>query len=284
MTWKEILKAKGLTDAQIAEIEKTAGAAVSEFDVLIQTAETKNAEATRLHTEATEKTKKLNEWWNDDATKQINEAFSKASTAEAQAAFYRTQVEEAKKAGFIGADAPGYKPPAADPANPNPGGHFVPGGNPTPGSPRFMTSQEVANAVSNTFFISNEHQRLFGEPLPGEALSQLMQEASEQKTTAMKLWESKYKVPEKRAEITANAQKAHDDKIAKETEERVRREYAEKYGNPETRPMVPSRFPKYAQDGAQGGKPDKLAWTRPNAKENFRQKIHEQVAKETTVH
>lgn len=283
MTWRELLKAKGLTDEQIKAIETTAGPAIAEFDSLITTAETKNAEAARLVAEATEKTTKLNQWWNEDATKQINEAFSKATTAEAQAEFYRKQAESAKANGFIPADAPGYKPPvaAADPANP---GTFVPGANPVPGSPRYMTGPEVANAVSNTFYISNEHQRLFGEPLPGEALQQLMQEAGEQRTTAMKLWESKYKVPEKRAEISANAQKTHDDKIAKDTEDRVRREYAEKYGNPETRPMVTSRFPKYAQDGAQGGKTDKLAWARPNAKENFKQKIHEQVAKETTVH
>lgn len=275
MTWRELLKAKGLTDAQIAEIEKTAGPAISEFDNLITTAEAKNQEAAKLAAEAKERDERINKFWKDEATPQINEAFAKVATAEAQAAFYKTQAEKAKENGFLPSDAPGYKPTE----NPDPKGTFVPGANPVPGSPKYMTEAQAIEALTSVSFLLTEHERLFKEPL-ATPLEELMAEAGKRGIKVRQVWEEKYKVPERRRAIAEEAQKAHDDKIAKETEEKVRREYADKYGNPETRPMAPSRFPKYARpDG--GGQPDKLAWANPEAKARFRQKIHEQVAKET---
>jgi hypothetical protein len=281
MKWQEVLKAQGQTDEQIKAIETTLGANGNLFDSVIVAADRANQEAQRTLAAAAEKETKINKFWNEDATPQINDAFSKVAQTAAERDFYKRQAEEAKKFGFVAADAPGYVAP--NPGAPGGAPAFIPGSNPVPGSPgapKFMTHEEAALAIANTQFIVNEHMRLFGEPLPGEAMRELMVEAGNSRTQARQVWESKYKVPEKRAEITAAAAKKQADEIRADERAKVQKEFADRYGNENTRPMVQSRFPKYAGREQSGG-PDKLAWSRPDAKANFKQRIHEQVAKET---
>lgn len=274
--WKTVLKEAGQTDQQIADIEKTLGTSGALFDTLIANADAANTEAAAKLAQVTEKTTKLNNWWENDATKQINEAFGKATTAQAEAAYYRTQAEKAKEAGFLPKDAPGYVAPKAG----EPEAGFKPGQNPVPGSPQYMTADQVIGMQATSMYIMGEHQRLFGTPLPGDEVIALLNEAGTTKQKAVDVWRSKYKVTEKIAELSAADQKKHDDAIRTEEREKTTRAFHEQYGNPETRPMQASRFPKYAQQGATGG-PDRLAWSRTGAKEAFKQKIHEQVAKET---
>src|SRR5690242_2941947 len=145
MTLEEILKAKGQTPEQIAAILNTLGPAKSIFEETLQSAEAKNAEAARLVAEATEKEAKINKFWNDEATPQINKAFSEKATAEAQAEFYRKQAESAKASGFIPQDAPGFKAPEVG-ADGKP--VVVPGANPVPGSPAYMTVDQGVRAIS----------------------------------------------------------------------------------------------------------------------------------------
>lgn len=274
-SWKEILKEAGQTDEQIKAIETTLGTSGALFDTIIANAETANTKAAETLAQATDKTTKLNEWWNNDATKQINEAFSKATTAQAEAAFYKTQADKAKESGFLPKDAPGYVDPKA---TPNP--VVVANANPVPGSPQYMTAEQAAGMMANSMYISNEHLRLFGKPLAGDEVVALLNEASAAKIKAVDHWRAKYKVQERVSEMSAAEQKTHDDAIRAEENEKVTRQFTERYGNPETRPMQPSRFPKYAQSPT-GGTPDRLAWSKPSAKEDFKRKIHEQVAKET---
>lgn len=277
-TWKEILKENGQTDEQIKAIETTLGTSGALFDSIITGAEAKNAEAARTLQQATEKETKINEFWNKTATPQINEAFSKVATLEAQAAFYKTQADKAKESGFIPSDAPGYTPPA----NPNPAATpgFVPNANPVPGSPQYVTAEQAASYSANAMYISNEHLRLFGKPLSGDEIVGLLTEANTTKTKAVDVWRNKFKVPERIQELAATDAKAHEDKIRTDERDKVTREYHEKYGNDETRPRVASHFPKYAERTTAGA-PDRKAWAKPDAKEKFKQKIHEQVRKET---
>lgn len=274
MSWKETLKAKGKTDAEIAEIEKAVGASGAIFDEIISGADLRLAEAT-------EKEKKLNTWWENDATKQINETYSKLTNAQAEAAFYRTQAEEAKKAGFIKADAPGFTPPTATTTTTTTP-TFQPGQNPVPGSPgapQYMTVGQATAALSGAAYLITEHQRLFNEPLPD--LDGLMTEAVNTGKKAKDVWETKYNVAAKRQAIAEAAQKAHDDKVRQEERERVTREMADRYGNDGTRPQRTSAHPEYIPKDATG-KPDKLAWAKDDRRTNLRQRIHEQVAKEQT--
>jgi hypothetical protein len=284
-TLAEMLKAAGQTDEQIRAILSTLGPAQSVFETALTEADRKNAEAATKLAEAAEKERKLNEFWNNDATPQINEAFSKVAQKEAEAAFYRAQAEDAKKNGFIPADAPGYKPPTAGGNNPpqNPpvrdnGGRFVP--NPdVPGSPVYLTADQGLDAISEAAYLMSEHQRLFGEPLPD--LRELVV-ASGQTRGAKKardIWAEKYKVAEKRAEIDAAKKAAERAAIEKEVTAKIAKEYADKYGNENTRPMMASRYPNYAKDEKTGA-PDKLAWTRPDKRERLRKRIFEQIEKE----
>lgn len=273
MTLEEILKAKGQTPEQIQAILTAVGPAKSIFEETLQTAEQKNTEAAAKLAEATEKETKLNKFWQEDATPQINEAFSKVATAEAERDFYRKQAESAKTSGFLPKDAPGYVAPGAD-GKPV----VVAGGNEVPGSPKFLTIDQGVSAIGEAAYLLTEHQRLFNEPLPD--LTELMTQAGTSRRRARDVWSEKYKVPERRQTIQAEARKKHDDGIREEERKKVATEYAQKYGNEGTRPMVASRFPNYAKDEKTGGA-DKMAWTRGDKREKLRSKIMEQVEKET---
>ena len=283
MSWKDVLKSKGKTDAEIAEIEKAVGASGAIFDEVISGADQASRDAQTRLAEAAEKERKINEFWDKQATPQINEAFSRVTRAEAEAAFYRTQAEEAKKLGFIPGTAPGFDPAKVanpNPANPNP--TFNPNANPVPGSPgapQYMTQEQAVAALSGAAFLMTEHQRLFNEPLPN--LGELMQEAGRTGKKATDVWMSKYNVEAKRKELADAAQKAHDDAIRTEAYKKAQQDLADKYGNENSRPQRISARPEYIPKDA-AGKPDTLAWTKDDKRTSLRQRIHEQVAKEGT--
>ncbi len=141
-----------------------------------------------------------------------------------------------------------------------------------------MTIDQGVSAIGEAAYLLTEHQRLFNEPLPD--LTELMTQAGTSRRRARDVWSEKYKVPERRQTIQAEAQKKHDDAIREEERKKVATEYAQKYGNEGTRPMVASRFPNYAKD-EKTGLADKLSWTKNDKRERLRARIHEQVAKET---
>jgi hypothetical protein len=284
-TLRELLKESGQTDDQINATLVTLGPAQGLFETALQAADRANTDAAAKLAEAQGKETKLNTFWNDTATPQINEAFSKAAAAEAEVARYKTMVEAAKKYGFINDDAAGGG--GEDHANAGGGngggrggdGKFLP--NPVPGSPGqpvYLTEEQGVAAITEAAYLMSEHQRLFGEPLPD--LGELVKQAGQTKRKARDIWGEKYGVEKKRQEIATAAKAAERAAIATEERAKIAKEYADKYGNEGTRPMVPSRFPSYAKDPATGA-PDKLAWTKPDKREKLRQRIHEQVAKET---
>jgi hypothetical protein len=280
MSWREAAKAMGWTDEQLKALETANPKAGEIFESVIKEAADAKRAADAKVQEATEKEKKINTFWENDATPKINDAYSKVAAAQAEAAFYRTQAEEAKKLGFVKADAPGYKAP--DPANPNPNPNPTPGFNPnpvpgSPGAPKFMTTTEAMGALTTVSYLMSEHQRLFGEPLP--SLEELMNEAQTRGVKAKDVWETKYNVKAKRDEIAAAAQKKHDDAVAEAAVTKWKTDNADKLFNENTRPQGISMHPKYAGVDAQG-KPDKLAWTKEDRGQALRDRIKQQVAKE----
>lgn len=287
-TLEERLQDAGQTDEQIKAIVATLGPARGVFDGALSEAERLNLDATNKLTEAQKKTTDLNKFWNDEATPQINEALSARVVAEAQANFYRTQAQEAKKAGFIAADAPGFDEHKNDDKNRNRraedsngnrdrGGRFVEGE--VPGSPKYLTADQGVEAISEAAYLLTEHQRLFNEPLPD--LRELMTDAGQSRRKARQVWEEKYKVGDRRTAIAAELKAKERAEIEKDVTAKIAKQYADKYGNENTRPLQPSRFPNYAKD-AVTGVPDKLAWTKADKRERLRSRIYEQVAKEGT--
>ena len=280
MTLRDKLKALGKTEEEISQILTTLGGNTQLFEQIITTAASESTAAAAKLADAQERERKLNEFWTNDATPQINDAFSQKAQAEARAKFYETQVEEARKAGFLPAAAPAGNPANPNPANPNPANPnpVQPNANPVPGSPAFMTIEQATAALSEMSYLQAEHFRLFSEPLD---IGPIMQEASQTRGgKARDVWMKKYNVEGKRKEIADAAQKKHDDAIREETTKKVTQEITSRFANENTRTMVPSRFPQFARDEKTGA-PDKQAWTRPNRREDLRNRMHEQATRES---
>lgn len=271
MSIADTLKKNGYTDEQIASITGALGSnadAVKAFESGLNEADTKLAQATAKET-------RLNEWWQNEATPQINEVHSKVAQAEARAAFYQKQVESAKESGFIPADAPAAAVTVTQTRDG--GGRFVPGANDVPGSPKFMTQDEGWTALSTASWAMAEYSRLNeGKPIPDD-IADLVKESQSVRKPFKQYVEEKYNFGGRRKEIAEAAQKAHDEKVAKDAVAKDRQEQAERYGsNPDLRPgatSLHSRFPQPSKDGKQ-------SWSDPNARENMRQKAHELVRKQ----
>lgn len=269
MTIQERLKARGFSDKQIADIVAAGGDSIAKFDEIFAEADTKAADAERKLAEATATETRVKNWWDTDATKQINDVHSKNATLEAERAFYKTQAEKAKEAGFLPADAPGFK---AD-ANPVPGSPAIV----KPGDPRYMTQDEGYKALTTATWVVSEHMRLNGGAPPPDDLETLVAEANAKRMKVREYVEQKYDFGKRRTEIAAAKQKEHDEKIAKDAADAVRKEYADKQNNPDLRPQVTSNFSKFKQ-GEKGA--DNLAWSKPGAKEAMRQTAREMANKE----
>ncbi len=285
---RDILKEAGQTEEQINSIVATLGPATSLFETTLQAAEQKETAAAAQLADAEKKTKDLNDFWNTKATPEINEAFSRATAAETRAAALQAERdqlrESASRYGFLPAETAEEKT-AREAKERGAAPVIVPGTNVVPGSPGAaagFTETQIIDAIATSSYLMTEHQRLFGEPLPD--LRAIINEAGRVKRKAEDVWNEKYGVPKKREELAAAAKAAERETIRKEEHEKVAREYAEKYGHEGTAPMVPSRFPQYAKDEKTGA-PDKLAWTRTDKRERLRNRILQQVQKETaTVH
>jgi hypothetical protein len=108
------------------------------------------------------------------------------------------------------------------------------------------------NAMAQFVQISNEHQRLFGQPL--EDFESLMADvdnlpAHERGRLGVKdVWARRYNVEGKRAEIRAAEQAAHDKKIRDEAVRETELKYVQQRANPllrapvsSSQPFIPSR-------------------------------------------
>jgi len=263
MTTREILKQTGLTDEQITALDAKV---LAGFDTVLTTA-AQERDAAELASRAqrelydTQIAPALDAWGNEKAT------------LEATAAFYKTQAEAAKGAGFIPKDAPGYTAPPARSAD----GTFVAGGNVVPGSPGFTPAQGIT-AISNATWAFQEHARLFNQPAPDD-FETLLNEATAQKLPFRDYVSRKYKFTEKKAEMTAAAQKAHDDAIVKETETRLRKEYAEAGGNnPGVRVGGDSQYAKVRAAVDAGTRKDPLKMNAEERRANTREMINRDIA------
>jgi len=278
-TLEQLLKEKGQTDDQIKNILSTLGPARDVFESELREADRKNTEAQAALASATEKETRIDKFWKEEATPQINTWSSEVASAKAREAFLRTQVDEAKKQGFIAAELPGDGGAAAAAAGgaaaaaaaaAGGNGHRAnPNSNEVPGSP---SMSEILNAITTVSRLEGEHQKLFGEPLID--LPEIMEEARKTGRKAIDVWATKYKVQERRDTIAREAKEKETAELTKTIETKVRKEYAEKYGDPNRAPMVPSRFPNYAKDEKTGA-PNKMAWTDPDRKQKLRNSILE---------
>ena len=248
MTIQERLKASGITDEEIKTLE-TAGL-LPKLSPVIEGAYTAKDEADRLAAEAKTQKEEFENYFNNEVVPEVNKVYSDAIAANARAAALEQQNVKLKEYGFLKPET--GIPPAITPTPPpgNNGPTVIPNANPVPGSPQFVTPDQLekmvdarASGVVDAFFTAGDlqadHFELFGTPLKG--LKELADEARRARITPRQMWEKKFNVQAKRDEIAKKIQEDHDNKIRQETEVRVKSEMA----NPMTRLGIPSIAARY---------------------------------------
>src|SRR5258705_36961 len=231
--YSDFLKATGATDEELKTL--VTPTAERAFDKLQSDAEAAAAKIATLDKNYKDYQVSVNGWHEENNAKLIkaqNDAVANAAeSARAKAALMELQtrglIDVAKDFGWA-TEPPKVVPPALD--------------------ERYVSLdkfQEVANSIGDNLAALEdmvmEHKQLFPDrPL---SVRQLRNEALAAKKSVHEYWESKYKVGEAR-ETAAKTQR--DAEIAKWKAEGAKEKETElvsKFGNPETRPMVPSHSP-----------------------------------------
>jgi hypothetical protein len=255
----EILKAQGASDADIeamkpllanekftsaieselsakSEAEKRA----SEFEKASKDFEAKFAESSKYAQD-------MQEWYNSQAMPAMTALQKDAMKAREEAVRLQERLRAAKDYGL--ADI-------ADPIDPI----VIPEVKPEPVVKQdlpdlskyatndflLQVAEKEGEAIAMAADISQEHRDLFGTRLN---MTELRKKAVEQKKTLSEVWQSDYRVADRRAELAREAQAA-EEKKKQDWIESIRREEREKVlsqiGNPQTRDPLPSKFPGFA--------------------------------------
>lgn len=236
-TVQEILKQTGLSDAEIAALDQRI---VGGFSTVLTTAEQveKSAREQREQAELAKRSQEAQ--YKEEIVPALNTWGSEKATIMAEREFYRTQAEQAKANGFLPKDAPGYVPQNQQPRNQN--GEYVQNGNGVPGSPQFMKYEDGIKALSNVQYVSNEHIRLYGTPMP-DRFENLVAEAAQQRMDFNDYVDRKYGFATKRQEIERKKAEDHDKEIADKAIKERDQYWAERTsGNPNTRIGADSEF------------------------------------------
>lgn len=269
MTLDEILAQAGMTPEEIGKLDEKAKTA---FTKIRSAAAAELERAASAQAAAVRTKSEVDEWWQKEAVPQLTGQSSEVATARADAARYKTLLEEAKRTGMV----PEIPKEAATPAKDPETGKFVPGANAVPGSPQFMTQQQsLALNVAMTE-LSNEHFALFKEPLTG--LEDLVKTAQSRNMRLRDIWAEHFKVPERKAEIEAQKQAAHDKAIADAAVANAEKKWKEANGsNPNQRQWSASKTPIIRQpEGA-----EKVPWTKDGHREQMRARNRELFHKDT---
>lgn len=273
MTVEEILKQSGMTDDQIKALDAKV---VSGFSTVLTSAATAQQSAV-AEKEAAELAKRAQkELYDTQIAPALDNWAIESAQLKAEREFYRTQAQEAKNGGFIAKDAPGYVAPT-QPLRDD-GGKFVPGGNPVPGSPAYLTKNEGIAAVSNVTWVMSEHQRLYDTPMPDD-FETLMNESIQAHRPFREHVALKYKFNEKKQAVAEARQKERDDKIRADAVAANNKEWAEKVGNnPMVRTPQQSQFGELRKGVDAGQRKDPLMMTREQRRASTRQSIQSDIA------
>jgi hypothetical protein len=233
MTYAEYLKANGATEDEI----KVLDTAVSRraFDKSQSEAEEARASAAKLEETMKNYETRVNSWYQENDAK-LKQVQNKAIASDAEAARAKAALMAAQEQGLLDvAKDLGYTtvPPAKQPEQLD---------------DRYLTMDKFTAAgdafaanLAGLLDAASEHARLFPN-VPFNANS-LRQEAAAVGKTLLPYWEEKYKVRDARE---AAAQRQRDTEIAKWKAEGAKEKETElvsRFGNPETRPMLPSKSP-----------------------------------------
>lgn len=242
-TVADILKANGMSDADIAKIDS---AAMAHLGKVLDTASIAETKARELNEQAALENRAAREMWDQKVSPALDRWGNEKANIEAERDYYKRQAQGAKEAGFIAKDAPGYQPPAGGAGQPQGSdGRYVSGAGTVPGSPTYMTKEEGMRAVTNGTWYVTEHMRLHGAPPPDD-IETLAAEAERNKMPFREWVSKKYKFDERKAEIVATKRKEQDDKLVADTIAARDKFWAERGAgsNPGVRQGAESQFTK----------------------------------------
>lgn len=267
ITVQEVLKQSGFTDEQIAAFDQRA---VQGFTTILSTADQARAEATAAQEKAELAQRATQQTLENEINPALTNWANEKARLEAEAAFYRTQAEQAKAGGFMAAEAPGFKPP--DRGN---NGQFVPG---QTGSPKYVTQEDLLTMGTRMFDAQNEYFRLYGKPMP-DAMAGLLQEAAERRLPFNVHVSQKYGFDKKKLEIAAVETQKNRDVIVKETEDRMRKEFAERGGaNPNLVGAGPSQFTQVRKAVEAGQRKNPVTLSQDERRAQTRETIQREIA------
>lgn len=251
MTHREYLKSIGMTDAKIAELETAFGQDLitKAFEGPLQ----QLTEAQRQVTEATTKREEFETFYQNEVLPKVSTVYQDAINMRTQNAALNERLKAAKEYGFLSDEAATGVVPGTPPGNPVPGSPGAPGAAASGAlDTRYVPADKFASAITDMpamlgrlTKMSNEHFSLFGAPLLD--VDDLITEAQRRKVNVQQVWNEKYKVEDKRKEITAATAATHDRQVA---EEAVRK-YASDHGQPFTRPGIPSTASRFVSKSSE---------------------------------
>jgi hypothetical protein len=243
MTELEWLKQEsGMSDDELKAMETVAGAGKFKAMLLkmVSASEQSKADVQRAENERLA----LEKRYNEEFLPEMRKVTTDSIRAQGEAARMKAELDRAREYGIVpegdSTPAPAVRAP----------------GSPDPSAPSFDAAEFAARqsrAIITLNDLNAEHFKLFKEPLPNsQALVDRVQREhtlGHRDYTIQKAWEEQFNVPQKRAEMTAESQRKHDDEIRAA----ALKEYKQSNGdNPMVRSGQPSRFSTYKPSDAAG--------------------------------
>jgi len=232
-TYAEYLKSLGASDDDIKLLDTTV--ARKAYDKM--QADAKAAQEAAVAAAAKEWDTKTNEWYTTQVVPAQDKLQKERDTAVADAAAERARIKALQEQGLIEVAAaqdgkPEVKPTEASPVDLS---KYV------TSDTLMQVAEREGDAIAIAQDIAYEHAVLF----PGQRLNfrELRKEALARKTSLEQLWMDKYKVSEARDAKQKAEREAEIAKWKAEGKAEADKTWAEKYGNPDIRPVVASSNP-----------------------------------------
>lgn len=244
MTYQEFLKSQGATDEDIKLLATPVS--IRAFDAQQQAVADATASAAAAAKAKTDYEARVNQWHTEQILPAYQQMESDKIKTEAELARAKSVLLSAQDAGLLRlADDMGYKRDGA------PGGS---GAQPANGAPagfdasKFVTQDSIktfadsaGDGLAAMMDIIPEHAQLF----PDKPLNvrTLRREAVAAGKNVEQYWMEKYGIPAAREKRDADQKAAYEKRLREEGADAATQAMADRYGNPDTRPLVPSISP-----------------------------------------
>lgn len=232
-SYAEYLRSEGASDEDIKILDTAAGRRA--FEKLQARLDEASGEVEKVRAVQADYEKQVDTWYTTERDKnkslqsQLIEAQSREAALKAQREGLLAVARD------LGYDPDKLSPPVKPPETP-PTGAFDP--DKYTNEVILPLAKKESRAIAKMAMLTSEHARL---GLPADVDWMAMLDDSERSGKSIEqLWTERYKVADVRAAQAKAAQDAHDKKIADDAVAAARGQWVSEYGNPNTRPLVPS--------------------------------------------